>query len=220
MSERGVIRHDDHDRESDDGKCPAGQGQHAAGAGHSIPHAPSPVRQPHVPLRERVNLRMVLFILAIAAPVMAVAYIVVSQWVTGGVTRSGDYLEVDLKAMGYFPFDQQAGTLDNIPSQYRALDGKKVKLRGFMFSPQSAGDRGTEFQFVYNVTECCFKGPPQVQERVYGYAPKGKSISLFHMNQFAEVTGVLHVRIVRDKETGAIYSVYEMDVESSKAINL
>ena len=181
--------------------------------------SPAPARQPYVPLRERINVRMIVFALAVGAVVLMPAYVFFRDALTGGVTRSGDYHLVDLKAMGNFPFDQQAGKLENIPKEYRELDGKKVKLQGFMWGHKSAGDRGTEFQFVYNVNECCFKGPPQVQERVYAYAPKGKSVRLFNMYQFAEITGTLHVRIVRDKETGGIYSVYDMDVESPKPLD-
>ena len=183
-------------------------------------HAPpAPLRQPYVPLRERINLRMVLFALAVVGLVGTPVYMYLRDALTRGVTRSGDYHVVDLKAMGNFPFDKDGGKLEDIPKEYRELDGKKVKLQGFMWGHRSAGDRGNEFQFVYNVNECCFKGPPQVQERVYGYAPKGKSLQLFPQWQFAEITGVLHVRIVRDKDTGAIYSIYDIDVESTKALD-
>ncbi len=183
-------------------------------AGPALPYAPTP--RPYVPLRERINVRMIVFVLAIGVIVLMPAYVFFRDALTGGVTRSGDYHLVDLKAMGNFPFDQQSGKLENIPKEYRELDGKKVKLQGFMWGHRSAGDRGTEFQFVYNVNECCFKGPPQVQERVYAYAPKGRSFRIFSY-QFAEITGTLHVRIVRDKE-GAIYSIYDLDVEDTKPV--
>jgi hypothetical protein len=180
--------------------------------------APAPGRKPYVPLRERVNLRMVLFFLAVSAVPLALAYSALDYFINQGINRSGEFLMVDLKAIGNFPFDQQDGKLEDVPKRYRELDGKKVKLQGYMWGHRSAGDRGSEFQFVYNVNECCFKGPPQVQERVYAYA-KGKSLRLFSMSQFAEITGVLHVRLVRDEATGAIYSVYDLNVESTKALD-
>ena len=181
-----------------------------------VPYAAPPPRKPYVPLRERVNLRMIVFFLAMTALPLALAYSAFDYWINKGVSRDGEYMVADLKAIGNFPFDQEAGTLENVPKAYRDLDGKKVKLRGYMWSPKSAGERGTEFQFVYDVNECCFKGPPQVQERVYAYAPKGRSFRIFSY-QFAEITGTLHVRIVRDKE-GAIYSVYDLDVEDTKPV--
>ena len=181
-----------------------------------VPYAAPPPRKPYVPLRERVNLRMIVFFLAMTALPLALAYSAFDYWINKGVSRDGEYAVVDLKAIGNFPFDQQDGTLENVPKAYRDLDGKKVKLRGYMWSPKSAGERGTEFQFVYDVNECCFKGPPQVQERVYCYAPKGRTFRIFSY-QFAEITGTLHVRIVRDKE-GAIYSVYDLDVENTEPV--
>jgi hypothetical protein len=200
------------------------QGQAAAPASPASHAPPGPVpylaapRKPYVPLRERINLRMVLFFLAVSAIPLALAYSAIDFWINQGVNRSGDYLVVDLKALGSYPFDQQDGKLEDVPQRYRELDGKKVKLQGFMWGHKSAGDRGREFQFVYNVTACCFNGPPQVQERVYAYT-RGKSLRLFPQYQFAEITGVLHVRIVRDKDTGAIYSVYDLDVETTQALD-
>ena len=58
------------------------------------------------------------------------------------------------------------------------------------------------------MTACCFNGPPQVQERVYAYA-KGKSLRVFSMYQFAEITGVLHVRIVKDKWERRLMEIFE-----------
>jgi hypothetical protein len=195
------------------------QGQASATPAEPVPYAaPAAERKPYVPLRERVNLRMIVFFLAVAALPLALAYSALDYFINQGVNRSGEYLLVDLKAIGNFPFDQQSGKLENVPKRYRELDGKKVKLQGYMWGHRSAGERGNEFQFVYDVNECCFKGPPQVQERVYAYA-KGKSLKLFSQYQFAEITGVLHVRIIRDKDTGAIYSVYDLDVESTKPLS-
>ena len=149
--------------------------------------------------------------------VILIFMMLVSQFVTGGVSRHGDYFAVDLKAMGNFNFDETAGTVADVPGTYRQLDGKKVELEGFMYNPQSAGDRGTEFQFVYNVTKCCFSGPPRVQERVYGHVNDGKDVPLFDMYTFARVTGTLHVRVVRD-EVGGVHSVYDIDVDKAERV--
>ena len=100
-----------------------------------------------------------------------------------GIEWHGDYADVDLKAMGNFPFSPAAGTRDDVPARWRALDGKRVQLEGFMWSPVSAGTRGTEFQFVYNINICCIGGPPQVQERVFGYADR--EVPIFRYRQLA-----------------------------------
>jgi hypothetical protein len=164
-----------------------------------------------------VNWRVVIVLSVVAIPFLWIGYMLVSQLVTGGVSRHGDYFAVDLKALGNFSFDETTGTVADIPQTYRQLDGKKVELTGYMYSPQSAGDRGTEFQFVYNVTKCCFSGPPRVQERVYGYVKDGKDVPVYDMYTFARVTGTLHVRVVRD-ETGSVHSVYDLDVDKAERV--
>jgi hypothetical protein len=123
------------------------------------------------------------------------------------------YLPVDLRSIQNFEFDQNAGTTADIPTRFRGLDGRRVAVEGFMYSPQSAGERGTEFQFVY-----AFKspfGPPLVQERIYGHLASGSDVPVYDMYTFARVYGVLHVRVVKD-EIGAIHSVYDMDVERAE----
>src|SRR5690349_7064920 len=88
------------------------------------------------PFSQRVNWRLVIFLGVIAAPFLYFFYVLVSQSVTGGITQRGDYAEVDLKALGNFTFDQANGTIGDVPERYRKLDGKKVELKGFMFSPE------------------------------------------------------------------------------------
>src|SRR3954451_6632795 len=164
-----------------------------------------------------VNWRVVIVLSVVAIPFLWIGYMLVSQLVTGGVSRHGDYYAVDLKALGNFSFDQTAGTVADVPERYRQLDGKKVQLEGFMYSPQSAGDRGTEFQFVYNVTKCCFNGPPLVQERVYGRVKDSKDVPIYDMYTFARVTGTLHVRVNHD-EVGGVHSVYDIDVDKAERV--
>ena len=167
--------------------------------------------------RPRVNLRLIAFLLVVSTPFLWIIGSAVKHSITGGVTDRGGFKEVDLKALGNFPFDDMDGKLTDVPERFRKLDGQKVLLQGYMFDPQNAGSRGRKFQFVYNVANCCFNGEPQVQERVFAYAKKN-DVELFHQSVFAEVTGTLHVRIVKDEQTGKITSVYDLDVETTRAI--
>lgn len=171
------------------------------------------------PVRERVNFRMIAFMALIAGPFLAIFYLFVTPLINGGITRSGDHFQVDLKMLGNFPFNQDSGTIEAVPQRYRELDGKRVALRGYMFDPQSASARGTRFQFVYDVNKCCFSGPPQVQERVFARVADGRrDIPIFSQNELADLVGILHVRVVRDKETGVVIRVFEMDVESAEKV--
>ena len=166
--------------------------------------------------RPGVNVRLLVFLLVVSAPFLLIIGSAVRHSVTGGVTDRGGYKEVDLKSLGNFPFSTVDGRLEDVPQRFRELDGQKVLLRGFMYAPENAGSRGRKFQFVYNVANCCFNGPPQVQERVFGYAKD--DVELFNESVFAEVTGKLHVRLVKDASTGQITSLYDMDVETAKAV--
>lgn len=167
--------------------------------------------------RQRVNVRLIAFVAIVAAPFLGVLYMFAKPLLNGGITQHDGYAEVELKAMGYFPFNQATGTVADVPARFRALDGKRVVLKGFMFSPQSAGPYGATFQFVYNVNKCCFNGPPLVQERVYGHTKGSEGVRIYDAYTFVQVTGTLHVRVVRD-EAGVIHSVYDMDVERADPI--
>lgn len=169
------------------------------------------------PYRQRVNVRLIVFILVISAPFLWIIGSTLRHSITGGVIDRGEYKEVDLKALGNFPFDDMAGQMEHIPERFRQLDGQKVRLTGYMFAPEYAGDRGRKFQFVYNVANCCFNGPPQVQERVFAYAKEDKE--LYSQYDFAEVIGTLHVRLIKDPTTGKITSVYDMDVDQTRKIS-
>src|SRR5437763_2495423 len=116
------------------------------------------------PLSERINLRMVLVAAVALFLIGYPVYTYVSAARSHGISRQGDLQVVDLKALGNFPFDESNSTIKDIPPVYRELDGKRVALDGFMYAGNSAGDEVSAFQFVYNITKCCFNGPPRVQE--------------------------------------------------------
>src|ERR1700733_1693738 len=123
-------------------------------------------------LSQRINVRLIVFLAIVAAPFVGFLYAFVNY--NGGIQHTRDGLLVDLKALGNFEFDQNDGTIANVPPKYRELDGKKVVLEGFMYSRLSSVGTGN-FEFVYNVQKCCFNGPPQVQERVFVMVPEGKT---------------------------------------------
>ena len=175
-----------------------------------------PYNEPSTPAASapRVNVRLLVFLLVVSAPFLYIIGKSIRFSMTGGISDYGDYKKVDLKALGNFPFDQMDGTIEQVPQRYRELDGQRVMLEGFMFAPENAGSRGNRFQFVYDVNKCCFGGAPQVQERVFAYAKKGSPI--YPQDVLATVVGTLHVRVVKDPQTGAITSVFDLDVEEAR----
>ena len=180
----------------------------AAAAGVRSPaSAPTAVRRP----RPRVNLRLVVLLALVAAPFLYFGYVILDQALHGGVTNRGSYYEVDLKSLGYFPFDAAKDDIDNVPAQWRQLDGKRVALQGEMYAPSGAGDKVDSFELVYSIQKCCFNGPPRVQERVYATAKKDAAVRYY--SQVVRVVGTLHVKAQKN-EVGAVEKLYEMDVES------
>src|SRR5450432_3738366 len=133
----------------------------------------SPSTPVKIPLRERINLRFVVFMLIVASPVIWVMYTYLRAEFTRGIEDAGGgYTQVDLKQMSSFDFDQFGGRLNDIPKEWRDLDGKKVVLYGEMYAPDSASPELDHFQLCYSRQKCCFSGPPLVQHFVNSKATK------------------------------------------------
>jgi len=164
--------------------------------------------------RRRINFRLIIFLGIVSFPFLWFGYVFLNQTLTGGIEQHADYAKVDLKALGNFPLDGANGTMTDIPSRWRGLDGKRVVLEGFMYAPNAASDQVNDFQFVYSITKCCFNGPPLVQERVFAKVPGSGSVPYY--GDLARVVGTLHVNI--EKEAGIIRSVYTLDVEKVEAM--
>lgn len=163
----------------------------------------------HTPLRERFNLRIILFVIALGAIVGFPVYLFVDSVVSGGVKDRGDYKEVDLKAMSDFPFDQNKGTLADVPERWRQLDGQRILVTGEIWAPNSTSPRLNNFELVYSISQCCFSGPPQIQHFVQADVPEG---SVPYYRGLVKVLGTLRVDIERDEE-GKVARVYRMEVE-------
>ena len=158
----------------------------------------------------RINLRMVILAAVILVPLGWMATIGVQQYWTGGIVARGEYLEVDLKALGKFSFSETEGAITDVPKIYAELDGKKLLLVGQMYVDQSSASFVDRFQLVYSIQNCCFNGPPLVQERVFAHVPPGgRKVPVF--SGLTNVYGTLHVRALR--ENGVVVSLYDLDVE-------
>ncbi len=136
-------------------------------------------------------------------------YVYMDSVITGGITRRGDLLVVDLKAMSNFEMDQDAGTTQDIPLRYRQLDGKRVLLTGQMYEPYVANGNIRSFTLVYSITNCCFNGPPKIQHFVAASVLPGHEAE--YSSDFVDVVGTLHVGV--QSAAGHVQSVYRIDVE-------
>ena len=150
-----------------------------------------------------MNRRRVLQVLLILAPAIIGASVTAWPFVYVRLHRD-PYQTVDLQALGSFPFNDQTGTEQDIPSAFRQLDGKKVSVNGMMWSPSARMAGAGEFQLVYNIQPRRW-GLPQVQERIFVHF----SHPIGWFDQLARVRGTLHVRLQRN-DLGTIYSVYTL----------
>lgn len=139
-------------------------------------------------------------------------YTFLSEYLSGGIHDRGAFKDVNLKALGYFDMNEADATLKDVPPLYRALDGKRVALVGQIWAGREVNDV-TEFELVYSVNECCFNGPPKVQERVYTSVAKGKPFRYIGRGDH-EVLGTLHVTMKKDPGTGRVTEVYHLDADS------
>src|SRR6185503_20169265 len=93
-----------------------------------------------VPLSERFNFRIIIFAVIIGVVVGYPIYILLSEQITGGIHASGGYIETNLKAMGNFTFDERSGTIEDVPRQWREVDGKKLSLVGELYSSTQSAE--------------------------------------------------------------------------------
>jgi len=159
----------------------------------------------------KINTRLLAIVTVVALLVGWPVYSLVQAQASHGIQKNGDRLDVDLKALGCFKFDEKTGTLADVPPHYRDLDGKEVALEGFAYCPANAGGSVNHFQFVYNINKCCIGGPPQVQERVFASVP-GDGINPPPQDVEFRIIGKLRVHVDKD-EVGVVRKVYTMNVE-------
>lgn len=168
-------------------------------------------------LRERVNVRILVFVSIFALLLGWPIYLFLDSTISGGLKNRGDYYEVDLKAMSDFSFPQNDGTLDDVPKKWRELDGKTIVMQGEV-APSTLRATGLDdqFQLVYSVAKCCYSGPPQIQHFVQVTVPRDASIDLG--SGVVRVKGKLKVDVTRDPETGKINGVYHVVADGVTAV--
>jgi hypothetical protein len=167
-----------------------------------------------IPLRERLNFRFIIFAAVMLLIVGYPVFLYLQSELTGGIQDAGNgYKQIDLKAMSSFDFDQYGGRLNDIPKQWRDLDGKKVVLYGEMWAPDSASPDLNHFELCYSRAKCCFAGPPLVQHFVKSKAMKG---TVEYDGGLVKVKGILHVNVVPGGEK--IASIYQLEVESVEPV--
>jgi hypothetical protein len=119
---------------------------------------------------------------------------------------------VDLKWLTSFPADNDPRDED-IPPQFRALNGKKVSLEGFLVPTRDKPFNARACQLIYNSTGDYY-GRNDLRERVFLTIPSAGTLPAdLDISQEIRVVGTLHVGVLRDPQTKRAVSIYRMDVD-------
>ena len=100
--------------------------------------------------------------------------------------------------------------VDHFPGWLKALEGKKVRIRGFMYPPPRQ-DGITFFQLARDNEICCFGRDPKVYDLIAVEMAKGTSTSYIANRPF-DVVGVFHIDPFIDGDK--MYELYRLDQAS------
>jgi hypothetical protein len=87
------------------------------------------------------------------------------------------------------------------------LDGKTVRIRGFMMPIKQEQGKTTEFLITRGQPSCCFSGATEINEFVTVKVP-GKGFETM-MDDAVTIQGTLHVGAIMD--SGFVVGLYELD---------
>jgi hypothetical protein len=120
--------------------------------------------------------------------------------------------ELTVEQISDFDFDQTNGIRSDIPAKFRALDGKRISLVGWMWAPQASEDGVHDFQLV-NLNRSDFK-PPAAQEFISCHLNE----PVPYVDGKLRASGTLRINIVHDASNGVIRSVISLDVDELKLL--
>ncbi|HWX18610.1 MAG TPA: DUF3299 domain-containing protein [Candidatus Binatia bacterium] len=146
-----------------------------------------------------------------------------TQPTTGLASGNNVYLTIGFDRLAAFPFVVTAqmvsapkgaavasrSTLEQVPEEIKALDQRRVSLKGFMLPLKFEGALATDFLLMRNQSLCCFGVPPKITEWVNVHlAGKGAKPII---DEPVTICGTFHVGDVR--ENGDLVGIYRLDAE-------
>ena len=134
-------------------------------------------------------------------------------------TSTGGIVNADFETLASFTFNIPDMTAKDhpsvsdaekqIPAAIKKLDGKTVRVRGFMMPVKEVQGKTTEFLITRSQPSCCFSGATEITEFVTVKAP-GKGFDTM-LDDPVTVQGTLRVGAVLD--SGFIVGLYQLDGE-------
>jgi len=130
-----------------------------------------------------------------------------------------EYRNMDFQWLASYPFEAPNDKITNdtqvaqvekqIPAPIKALDGKRVMIRGFMVPVKDIQGHTSEFLVVRDQPTCCYSGMTTITEFVSVKVP-GLGVESV-LDQPITVQGKLHVGAML--ESGYVMGVYRMEGE-------
>lgn len=130
---------------------------------------------------------------------------------------SDGYMSVGFEKLGSFEYvtpdaDAPANPpkpppKDQIPGEIRALNNRKVALRGFMLPLTNEGGLVTELLVMRDQSACCYGLVPKINQWVDVHM-KGKGVKPL-MDRIVTFYGTL--KVGEEIENGCLVGIYEMD---------
>jgi hypothetical protein len=117
-----------------------------------------------------------------------------------------DATPVDFSALSGFEYEEGM----ELPESVRKLNGKKIRIVGFIRTEDGRTDDIDVFWLVDQNCDC--EGMPKMNEIILCTMPEGRTIS--NDDSLIEVTGYLEAG--EEREDGYVMSIYRMQVESVK----
>ena len=130
---------------------------------------------------------------------------------------AGGILDADFETLASYNFNVPDNPTTNatvlakvasqIPDGIKKLDGKLVRIRGFMMPVKELAGKTTEFMIMRGQPSCCFSGATGVTEFVT-VKMSGKGVDE-DMDDPVAIEGTLHVGVMTD--SGYVTGLYRMD---------
>jgi hypothetical protein len=125
------------------------------------------------------------------------------------VPKPGEVLEITLKALGNFEYDQEKGGA--IPADVKRLNGVKIRVRGYMI-PMGPDEKSFQFALITNLDTFRRPSSPSllIQHMIVADCPKGKAIAYYPDEIIAEGT----LKVEEKRDSGYIVCIFNLDVTS------
>lgn len=115
---------------------------------------------------------------------------------------TSDPVSVDFADLSDFDFEEGM----TLPAEVRKLDGKTIRIIGFMRSEEDEVDDLEAFIIVNQNCDC--EGAVRMNEQIYCILPEGETVSI--TDEPVKVEGVFEVG--EEKEDGYVLSIYRIVV--------